>query len=64
MNKYRHYKGGLYELICIALLESDPAVQMVVYKAENGTVWTRPATIFHEQVSHHGQSVARFELIE
>ena len=64
MTKYRHYKGGIYELVCSATLESDPAVQMIVYKAANGTIWTRPATIFFEMVNCDGQMVARFALIE
>jgi len=64
MTEYRHYKGGVYELVCIATLESDPEVQMVVYKAANGTVWTRPAHIFFEQVEFQGQQVPRFSLIE
>jgi len=64
MSKYRHFKGGLYEIICTASLESDPSVQMVVYKAENGTIWTRPAAVFFEQVEHLGKLIPRFQLIE
>lgn len=64
MTEYRHYKGGIYELVCIATLESDPEVQMVVYKAANGTIWTRPAPIFFELVEFNGQQVPRFALIE
>jgi len=61
---YRHYKGGIYEFVCTAILESDPTVDMVVYKASNGTVWTRPAEIFFELIEHQGQMVPRFELME
>ena len=45
MVRYRHYKGGIYELVCEATLESDPTVMMIVYKASNGTIWTRPASV-------------------
>jgi hypothetical protein len=64
MKKYRHYKGGLYEIICTANLESDRSVQMMVYKSEDGTVWTRPASEFFEQVNDKGQKIPRFQLIE
>ncbi|QDQ79841.1 DUF1653 domain-containing protein [Paraburkholderia megapolitana] len=62
--RYRHYKGGLYELVCEATLESDPSVTMVVYRAHNGTIWTRPASVFFEQVEHEGRLVARFALVD
>jgi len=64
MTKYRHYKGGLYELVCTAQLESDPTVQMIVYKAANGTIWTRPAQVFFELVEHQGNTVPRFAVID
>jgi hypothetical protein len=63
MTKYRHYKGGLYEFVCTATLESDPSVQMVVYRAANGTIWTRPASVFHELVEHEGEQIPRFREI-
>jgi hypothetical protein len=44
--KYRHYKGGIYEIVCEALLESDPNVTMVIYKAEEGLIWARPKDVF------------------
>ncbi|MGF6299653.1 hypothetical protein OKW43_001986 [Paraburkholderia sp. WC7.3g] len=58
--RYRHYKGGIYELVCEATLESDQTVTMIVYKAANGTIWTRPATVFFERVEHEGVEVPRF----
>jgi hypothetical protein len=60
MVRYRHYKGGIYELICEATLESDPTVTMIVYKAANGTIWTRPASVFFELVEQEGVKVPRF----
>lgn len=61
--KYRHYKGGIYEVVCEARLESDPEVIMIVYKSADGSIWTRPSSIFFEQVEHEGKSVERFALI-
>lgn len=63
MQKFRHYKGGLYELVCIATLESDLS-EMIVYRAANGTIWTRPKDIFFELVDVDGQQVPRFAPVE
>ena len=41
--RYKHYKGGIYEWICEATLESDPSVTMIVYRASDGRVQTRPS---------------------
>lgn len=65
---YRHYKGGLYEIVCEALLESDPSVTMIIYKPlyENpqGTLWARPSAVFFESVEVDEKSVPRFALVE
>ena len=61
--KYRHYKGGSYEVICEARLESDPSVIMMVYKSEDDSVWTRPRNVFFELVQHEGKMVPRFARI-
>jgi hypothetical protein len=58
--RFRHFKGGEYELVCEATLESDPSVTMIVYKAANGTIWTRPASVFFEQIEHEGVTITRF----
>jgi len=61
MVRYRHYKGGIYELVCEATLESDPTVTMIVYRAAaNGTIWVRPASAFFELVEYEGSLVPRF----
>ena len=59
---YKHYKGNLYEVICLAH-HSETLEQMVVYKAlyktqfgEN-SIWVRPAKMFQELVVKDGQSV-------
>jgi len=61
--KYRHYKGGIYEIVCEAKLESDPSVIMMVYKSEDDSVWTRPRNVFFELVQHEGKMVPRFARI-
>ena len=57
--QYRHYKGGLYELVCIAKLESDLS-DMVVYRAADGSIWTRPKDVFFQLVDVDGKLVPRF----
>jgi hypothetical protein len=62
--RFQHYKGGIYELVCEATLESDPKVTMIVYRAANGTIWTRPASVFFELVERDGTLVPRFKPID
>ena len=57
--QYRHYKGGLYELVCIAKLESDLS-DMIVYRAADGSIWTRPKDVFFQLVDVDGEMVPRF----
>lgn len=58
--RYRHYKGGLYEIVCTATLESDLS-EMIVYRAADGSIWTRPKAVFFEMVD--GAWVPRFALL-
>jgi hypothetical protein len=57
--QYRHYKGGLYELVCVARLESDLS-EMIVYRAADGSIWTRPKDVFFQLVDVDGELVPRF----
>ena len=61
--KYRHYKGGIYEIICEARLESDPNVIMIIYKSMDGQTWVRPQNDFFALIQHEGSTVQRFTLI-
>ncbi len=58
--QYRHFKGGVYDFVCAARLESDPDVTMIVYTAADGSYWTRPAGVFFEKIAHEGRTVQRF----
>ncbi len=60
--KFKHYKGGVYEFVSEAILESD-LTPMIVYRAADGSVWIRPKTVFHEMVHCNGQEVPRFSLV-
>ncbi len=62
--RYRHYKGGIYELVCEATQESDLS-PVIVYRAANGSIWTRPKAVFFEWLEINGTTVQRFsEIIE
>ena len=58
--KYRHYKGGIYEIVCEARLEADPNVILMIYKSEEGLIWARPKDVFFETVEYEGKKVPRF----
>ena len=63
--RYRHFKGGEYEVIGIAR-DSETDQEMVVYRALYGErgLWVRPLRMFTEIVDRDGQRVRRFERIE
>ncbi len=59
---YRHYKGGLYEVLELAR-HSESLEIMVVYRALYGShgLWVRPARMFNEFVTIDGARRPRFE---
>ena len=63
--KYRHFKGGEYELICIAM-HSETMEEMVVYRALYGQqgLWVRPAAMWTEHVDREEYHGPRFIPIE
>ena len=58
---YRHYKGGLYEVLGVAR-HSETEELMVVYRALYGGrgLWVRPRAMFEESVLVDGREVPRF----
>lgn len=66
---YRHYKGGLYELVDIAC-HTETLEWYVVYRSyarkERGlpSVWVRPYNMFVETVKPGGKTVQRFEKVD
>jgi hypothetical protein len=59
--KYRHFKGGEYELIGIAK-HSETLEPMVVYRALYGEcgLWVRPAAMWTETVERDDYQGPRF----
>lgn len=62
--KYRHFKGGEYELLGIAS-HSETLEPMVVYRALYGAhgLWVRPAAMWTEIVDKPGYHGPRFVYI-
>lgn len=59
MIQYKHYKGGIYEHVCEATMESD-LTPLIVYKAADGSIWVRPREVFFQEIEVDGQLVQRF----
>jgi len=62
--RYRHYKGGEYEVMGVAR-HSETHEPLVVYRPlynESGW-WLRPHAMFFEEVIVEGRRVPRFERI-
>jgi hypothetical protein len=59
--RYRHFKGKPYEVIGIAR-HSETEEPMVVYRAlyGEGGLWTRPASMWNEEVTRSGKTYHRF----
>lgn len=62
--KYKHFKGGEYELLFIAK-NSETLEDMVVYKAlyGEGDIWVRPASMWNETVLRDGREYERFTYV-
>ena len=65
LGKYRHFKGGEYEVIGIAK-HSETQEEMVVYRAlyGEGGLWVRPASMWNEQVTRNGETFSRFTYVD
>jgi hypothetical protein len=62
--RYRHYKGGEYEVIGVAR-HSETLEPVVIYRPlynESG-LWVRPHAMFFEQVEFEGKVQPRFQSI-
>ena len=64
LGKYRHFKGGEYEVIGLAR-HSETLEPMVVYRALYGErgLWVRPAQMWNETVERDEKTYRRFTYI-
>ena len=68
--RYRHFKGGEYELLYIAR-HSETDESMVVYRAlydcgetpNNERIWVRPLSMWTETVTRDGRTFPRFQYV-
>jgi hypothetical protein len=58
---YRHYKGGVYEVIGVAR-QSETLEELGVY-THDGEMWVRPIAMFFDVVEWEGKQVMRFERV-
>ena len=61
---YRHYKGGLYEVVG-TVRHSEDLSPMTLYRALYGAhgLWVRPAAMFNESVVIEGVTQPRFAFL-
>ncbi len=68
--KYKHFKGGTYEIVCVSRDSENPKKELVVYKSlydkegfPQGTIWSRPLEAFVGFKEKDGEKIKRFEKI-
>lgn len=63
--RYRHFKGGEYEVLGIARHSEDES-PMVVYRPlyNDSSLWVRPADMWNEIVVRDGRTYTRFLQVE
>lgn len=65
LGRWRHFKGGEYEVIGVAR-HSETLELMVVYRAlyGEGGLWTRPLSMWNDTVERDGEIYKRFTFDE
>lgn len=63
--RYRHFKGGEYEVLGVAR-HSEGLEDMVVYRPlyNNTGLWVRPLSMFTETVERDGKTQPRFIFLD
>lgn len=61
---FEDHKGGLYEWLGTAALDSNPSITMVIYKClDTNKVRTCPLTDWQSSINHRGVAVPRFKQV-
>jgi hypothetical protein len=62
--RYRHFKGGLYEVLGVGR-HTETEEEFVVYRALYGErgLWLRPKALFLEPATAGGAAVPRFQYL-
>ncbi|HVL74818.1 MAG TPA: DUF1653 domain-containing protein [Noviherbaspirillum sp.] len=63
--RYRHYKGGEYEVLGVAR-HSESLEPLVLYRPlyNDSGLWVRPYAMFFGDVDVNGKQVARFARVD
>ncbi len=64
LGKYKHFKGGEYEVIGVAN-HSETLEKLVVYRPlyGEGAIWVRPIDMFFDMKETEGKCVPRFTFL-
>lgn len=63
--KYRHYKGGIYEVLFEATHTEDNTTCVVYKHLESGKIYVRPKLVFLSTIKVlREKTIPRFELIQ
>ena len=64
LGRYRHYKGGEYELVGV-VRNSETLEVMALYRPLYNTsgLWVRPYAMFFEEIEHEGRRQPRFAFV-
>lgn len=62
--RYRHYKGGIYKVLNIGLLEENMTHAIVYQSEKDGQIWIRTYFSWAEKVECSGVRIDRFALID
>ena len=66
LGRYRHYKGGVYEVVGVAR-HSETLEPLVVYRPlydDAGAWWVRPHAMFFGAVTIDGRTRSRFSRLD
>ncbi|MFC4388604.1 DUF1653 domain-containing protein [Gracilibacillus marinus] len=63
MEKYKHYKGGIYEYMFTAT-HSETEEELVIYRNSENRIFARPYKMFFEKVNIDGVEIPRFKKME
>lgn len=62
--KFRHYKGGLYEIVATGFLEESEEPCVIYRSLKKNIIWVRTAKNFLEEVEYNGVKQSRFARID
>ena len=62
--KYKHYKGGTYEVITLCT-HTENSEKLVIYKSLNfGSIYARPLEEFMSKIKKELSEIPRFKLLK